>query len=224
MQIYDPSQPRGSRWSTGPAMNIPGKGVLTDRDGGCAWVGGKLYVFGGEGRLNGNDATRKATYVFDPGTGKWADSGFDMKVAKQTFGYASNRKAAYAVGGETETGTFLQDAERFTPSGGWKAIAKLPQPPGAPKGTGLYAPGLGFLSGSLAVFGGLAQGGPSPVQNRTLLCALPCNPAHTWSNANKNLIDAREEFGSASGGSTPTLYAIGGFGKIGWLSTTERTT
>jgi N-acetylneuraminic acid mutarotase len=221
LQIYDPAAPQGSRWSTGPAPSTPADGTLYSRDGGCAWIGGKLYLFGGQastsmGTINGISGF---TWAFDPNAGTWSDTGFSMPVPDWTFAYTQNSKYAFAAGGRDKNGTYLQNVSRFSPTHGWSKRAKLPTPPGAPNGTGLEWPGMGILNGSLAVFGGAATNG---YQSRTLLCAMPCSSTGTWTNANKNLVTARGEFGSASSGKT--LFAIDGAGLSGFQSTAEKTT
>ncbi len=65
-------------------------------------------------------------------------------------------------------------------------MANLPAPVGG--GTGYEWPGLGILGTSLAMFGGGATGGSQGYRSRTLLCTLPCAPASSWTDANKNLV------------------------------------
>ena len=226
MQIYDPSKPKGSRWSTGPNIHTTATGDLRDREGGCAWIGGKLYLFGGDTESDSGTISgiTDHTWVFRPATGIWSDTGFTMAVANWDFGYASNGANAFTAGGRDNVTSYFRDAEKFTPSSGWSAMTKLPVPKGATAGTGLEGDGLGFLGSSLAVFGGFASSGSAPVQTRTLVCALPCGSGDTWKNARRNLAAGRGEFAWASGGSTPTLYAIDGQAASGFVSTAEKTT
>jgi hypothetical protein len=221
LQIYDPAASQGSRWSTGPAPSTVADGSLYSRDGGCAWIGGKLYLFGGQasttnGTINGISGF---TWAFDPNAGTWSDTGFKMPTGAWTFGYAQSSKYAFVAGGRDKNDNYLQDVSRFSPSSGWSKRAKLPTPSGAPSGSGLDWPGVGILGNSLAVFGGAAT---NSYQSRTLLCLLPCKSSAMWTNANKNLVAARAEFGSASSGTT--LFAIDGAGNGGFQSTAEKTT
>jgi len=160
--------------------------------------------------------------VFAPSTGKWANTKHPLKTARWVFAYAGDGSSAYVAGGEDSSFAYIQSTERFDPSTGWSKMADLPAPVGG--GTGYEWPGMGLLGNTLAVFGGAVQGGSEGYQSRTLLCTLPCAPASTWTDANKDLITARSEMASASGGSTPTLYAINGAGLNGFESTAEKTT
>jgi hypothetical protein len=226
MQIYDPAAPSGSRWSSGPPPMTPADGFLFIRDGGCAWLDGKLYLFGGQGQSsNGTiDGITDLTWAFDPGTQTWSDTGLAMKTATWVFGYASKGKSAFVAGGRDADSNTLRTVEMFKPASGWSLRAKLPNPPGAPAGTGLEWPGVGFLASQLAVFGGVAAGGSAPYQQRTLVCTLPCDPTSSWTNAHKDLITPRGELASASGGPIPTLYAVCGGNQQGFVATAEKTT
>jgi hypothetical protein len=221
LQIYDPSMPQGSRWSTGPGPSTSHDGSLVSRDGGCAWLGGKLYLFGGQAESsNGTiDGISDFTWVFDPGTGTWSDTGHPMLAKLWVFGYTSNAKHAYVGGGESPTDALKRGAEVFTPSSGWSKLPNLPGPNGG--GTGYDWPGMGILSDGLVVFGGF---GGVTYQSRTLVCAMPCTATSSWTNAHKSLQAARSEMAYASGGATPTVYAIDGQGTNGVLATAERTT
>ena len=222
VQIYNPGAPQGSRWSTGPGPSTPADGSLYSRDGGCAWINGMLYLFGGDastsnGTING---ISDFTWVLDPNAGTWSDTGFSLPVPEWTFAYTQSTNYAFVAGGQDKDGNYLQNVSRFSPSSGWSKRAKLPTPPGAPNGTGLEWPGMGFLGNSLAVFGGVATN--VWYQSRTLVCQLPCTTFGTWTNAHKDLVAARSELASASSGKT--LFAIDGAGNGGFQSTAERTT
>ncbi len=220
LQFYDPSNPQGSRWSTGPNPATSPDGAVSSRDGGCAWLGGKLYLFGGDAQsTNGTiSGISDFTLVFDPGTQTWSNTGMKMMSENWTFAYASDGSKAYVAGGQDANGVYKRTVAVFAPGSGWSKLAGLPKPKGG--GAGYEWPGLGFLGNQLAVFGGLAN----DYQTRTLVCSLPCAPGSGWTNANKNLKVGRAEFGSASGGTTPTLYAIDGDGPQGFVSTAEKTT
>ena len=224
LQIYDPSQPMGSRWSTGPAPFTNADGFLYSRDGGCAFIGKKLYLFGGQaqssnGTING---ISNFTWAYNPAKSKWSDTKKHMTTKRWVFGYTGDGSAAYVAGGEDKDFNYLQTAERFDPATGWSALADLPAPVGG--GTGYEWPGLGLLGTSLAMFGGSVTGGSQGYQSRTLLCTLPCAPGASWTDANKNLVTARSEFAAAWGGSTPTLYAVDGGGQDIYETTAEKTT
>ncbi len=226
LQIYDPSKKKGSRWSSGPNMHTMLTGDIYLRDEGCAWIGGRLYVFGGDaGSDTGQvDGIVDNTWLYKPSTGQWSDTGFHMIQANWNFGYTADATNAYVAGGENATGDYYRGVATFSPAGGWSPLAKLPVPGGAPAGTGLEGPGLAILGTSLVLFGGTAQSGPHAPQVRTLTCPLPCSAGASWTNAHKNLATGRYEFAWASGGSTPTLYAIDGFGLTGFVGTAEKTT
>jgi Kelch motif len=225
-QVYDPTAAAGSRWSTGVNPHTTAQGDLHVRDGGCAWIGGKLYVFGGQavtdnGGINGISGF---TWVFDPTSGQWSDTGFAMLAAKWSFGYASNSTTAFAIGGKDPNDNFLRDAEKFAPARGWTKLPKLPVPSGAPAGTGLVWPGVGFLASGLVVFGGDSESTTSEYQQSLITCANPCTSTSTWTNSLNNLATARAYFGAAStGGATPKLYAICGLGASGYLPDAETT-
>jgi hypothetical protein len=225
-QVYDPAVAAGSRWSTGVNPHTTAEGNLYVRDGGCAWIGGKLYLFGGQavtdnGGING---ISDFTWVFDPASGQWSDTGFSMRVANWIFGYTSNSTTAFVLGGENTAGTYLRDAEKFRPAHGWTKLPALPVPPGAPAGTGLAWPGAGFLSSGLVVFGGVSQASTNAYQTRLLVCANPCTSSSTWTDAQNNLTTGRSDFAAAtSGGTTPTVYAICGLGASGYLADAETT-
>jgi hypothetical protein len=224
LQIYDPKKAPGSRWSMGPVPFTAKDGFLRSRDGGCGFIGKKLYLFGGEAQTsNGTiDDISGFTWTYNTSTGTWADTKRAMHTARWVFGYASDGSNLYVAGGLDPNGTYLQSAERFDPASGWSKMADLPNPEGG--GTGYYWPGVGLLGGSLAVFGGGATGGSKGYQDRTLLCSLPCAPGATWINAHRNMIAGRSDFAAAFGGSTPTLYAVCGQGDVGFETTAEKTT
>jgi hypothetical protein len=224
-QIYDPSKPKGSRWSSGPNVHTTLTGDVYLRFEGCAWIGGKLYVFGGQAESDTGQVSGivDITWVYAPGTGKWSDTGFHMLQPNWLFGYAFDASHAYVAGGENATGPYYRGVSSFTPATGWSALAKLPVPTGAPAGTGLDGNGLSVFGSSLAVYGGTGASGSSPIQSRTLLCALPCATGASWTNAHKTLATPRAEFAWAAGGSTPALYAVGGVGVSGFIATAEKT-
>ena len=63
VQIFDPSQPTGFRWSTGPHLPAPRAKAA------AGVIGGKIYLFGGVD-VNGTQLT--TGLVFDPSTNHWS--------------------------------------------------------------------------------------------------------------------------------------------------------
>jgi len=223
MQIYDPAQPAGSRWSTGVNPHI-GTDTLMSRDGGCAWLGGKLYLFGGDANAGTISGPSDFTWLYDPALGTWADTGFKMARETWLFGYTDDHQFAYVAGGEDPTGKYIRTTEMFDPATGWTKMAQLPTPSGATSGTGLEWPGVGFLNGDLAVFGGFASG-TAGAQKRTLVCASPCTSSSSWTNAGLSLVTPRFAFAAITlRGQSPGLVAAGGADALNtMLDSAERT-
>ncbi len=234
MQIYDPTQPAGSRWSFGQAPNTATAGFWYSQDSGCAWIGGKLYLFGGYGQSDtGPQPTttamiQRATWVYDPVADTWSDTGFLMAQTPTNkvglwMGYTNSKTAAFAAGGTDDLVNFTPSAfaDTFKPATGWKKLAALPVPAGATTETGLIAPGMGLLGTNVEVFGGAGFDGTNfIIQSATLQCTGPCTAMSTWADAAKDLNDPRWFMGFASGSvktgttQTPTLFAAGGLGFV----------
>ena len=141
----------------------------------------------------------KLTWVFDPVSGTWSDTGFQMKEADLWFGYTSDKKYAYVAGGTHNLRSHKPTdvVERFNPSSGWKKLPSLPE--------ARLAPGMGLLGSSLAVFGGSDPSGAN--MTSTLSCQTPCS---AWSDAQRDLNTARSFFGFGYDAKTGTLFAAGG--------------
>jgi hypothetical protein len=194
MQIYNPTT---HTWTFGPQPNRAGD-VLFTQDSGCAWIGGKMYLWGGYGLFNSETAgtIQKVTLVFDPNTNTWADTGKLMVKGGLWSGYANSTTTAYNAGGTTNLTTLLPGvaAERFTPAGGWVALPNLP--------TGLVGLGVAFVANKLIAFGGGTTVNFTP-QNKTYLAG-----AASWSNTGINMIRPLEFF--ASGYSASKVVVAGG--------------
>ncbi|SRR5712691_8042499 len=189
--VYDPLAPSGSRISflSFPVDSLGN--VWFGQDQGCAFIGGKMYLFGGYGVVGGGSAAiQKITWVYDPGTDTWSDTGKMMQHPRLWQGYTSNTTNAFAAGGTDNIGTFapLSSTEKFTPATGWAATANLP--------IALLAPGEGLVQTHLLVWGG---GNSSFItQNKTYHCALPS--CSTFTTTAFNLPSAKwfSAFGSGA--------------------------
>lgn len=143
-QIYDPSLPVGSRWSTAAYPQLATGETFYSQDSGCAFLGGKMYLFGGYGVVD-PDPTAKVlttTWEWTPATDTWADTGKNMNPGRLWFGYGSNAAGAWAVGGSPDVTTFdpVESVQMFTVAGGW--VNKTSK-----------AANAGRLGGSISVFG-----------------------------------------------------------------------
>ena len=154
----DPTQPVGSRWSFGAAPIVGGNNFFS-QDSGCAWINGRMYLYGGFGVVPPSTTAKlqRITWVYDPTTQTWADTGkLIVGTPGLWFGYTGSKSAAFFAGGTTHITT--DDApsplvESFTPAGGWKRLTNLPIPAGSDV-AGLLAPGMGILGTNLSVMGG----------------------------------------------------------------------
>jgi Galactose oxidase, central domain len=169
--VYDPAAPTGRMTYLSLPVDSLGN-VWFGQDQGCAFIGGKMYLFGGYGVIGGNPAQiENATWVYDPATDTWSDTGKLMQHPRLWMGYTANASLAFAAGGTDNIFTFvpLASTERFSPSGGWVATANLPK--------ALLAPGEGLVGTHLVVWGG---GDSSFItQNKDYHCNLPACSAFT---------------------------------------------
>src|SRR5207253_8890399 len=89
--VYDPAAPAGSRLSY---LSYPVDSLGNAWQGqspGCAFIGGELYLFGGYGVIGGGDPKLlDATWVYDPATDTWSDSGWRMQHRRAWMGYTAN--------------------------------------------------------------------------------------------------------------------------------------
>src|SRR5207248_7373409 len=156
LQIWDRTKPAGQRWSFGTFPQVNGK-YYASQASGCVVLGGKVYLFGGYGAIQGQPAAslQKITLVYDPATDTWSGTGKNMTTGSIWFGYTKAGGQAWAAGGIGNLNTFVPTpvVESFSPSTGWANRISLPTPPGADT-PGLVAEGIGVLSNKLSVFGG----------------------------------------------------------------------
>src|SRR5205823_2136728 len=184
LQVWDRTQPAGSRWSFKTFPQINGKAYASQASG-CAVLGGKVYLFGGYGIIQGQPAAslQKVTLVYDPATDTWSGTGKPMTTGAIWFGYTKAGGQAWAAGGVGNLSTFVPTpvVESFSPSTGWANRVPLPTPAGADT-PGLVAEGMGVLGNNLTVFGGAGLNQATNtffIQNRQLICTLPCTTG-TW--------------------------------------------
>jgi hypothetical protein len=166
--VYNPSAPAGTRFTFLSLPTDASGNVWFAQDQGCAFIGGKMYLFGGYGIISPLQPTaliENVTWAYDPATDTWSDTGFLMMHPRLWMGYAGNTTNAFAAGGTDNLTTFapVKSTEKFTPATGWAATGNLP--------TALLAPGEGAVKTHLIVFGG----GDSTftTQNKTYGCTLP---------------------------------------------------
>jgi N-acetylneuraminic acid mutarotase len=218
MQVYDPSQPLGSRWSVGTQPVIGGDHGLVSMASGCAWIQGKMYVFGGYGVVTpaspGDEHILSLTWVYNPTTDTWSNTNHPIQGTPAVwFGYTGSSGKAFFAGGTADLTTHIPSplAEVFSPATGWKRLPDLPTLRGTTE-PGLLGPGLGMLGTTVEVFGGGgydAVGGTFIVQSATLQCAPGCT---SWTSVVRTLNTARwfAAYTYRAGGGTPTLYVAGG--------------
>ena len=215
--MFDPAAPVGSKWSALAFPNTGTDGNYYAQDPGCAFISGKMYLFGGFGLtdLQGTAQVEKLTWAYDPVANTWSDTGKLMITARFWHGYTGIPKRAFAAGGTDNATTFapIKKTETFTPSTGWKPMADLP--------VARLAPGMGLLGPTLAVFGG-GDSTFTPLAS-TVGCVggTGCGPG-PWNDLAKNLNTARWFTAWGSGGGK--LYDAGGFNSAGaTLSSAEST-
>jgi hypothetical protein len=207
-QIYDPAAPAGARWTLGTAPVLPG-GVTSYASyfSGCAFIGGKLYLFGGDGIIGSlSEEVLNATWVYDPVLDMWGDTGKLMLSPRVLHGYTNSAQAAYAAGGlpDLVSNDMLNTVERFRPATGWVLMASMP--------VGRGAMGMGLLGSTLAIWGGIFTStyGELFIFGELLTCPPGCT---AWRDSNENLATRRFYIAGASSGTT--LYAAGGFDPTG---------
>jgi hypothetical protein len=194
-QVYDPVH---NTWSNLARPNIPAAGNYYSQDSGCAFIGGKMYLFGGYGLTDagGTAGLQTLTWVYNPGTDTWADTGKSMVSSYLWQGYTSTGTTAYSAGGLDLGFVPHNSTESFTPAGGWVAGAALPQ--------ALGGPGEGTVAGRVIVWGGETSGGT--MSNKTYACTLPA--CASWSTLAFNIPAAKGFFAFGSGTS---VYSAGGY-------------
>jgi hypothetical protein len=214
-QVFNPFT---NAWHNEAPPNI-GTGPTSwyGQDQGCAFIGGKMYLFGGFGCITSGTCTPSlltATWVYDPSTGTWADTGEAMITGRLWMGYTNTTSTAYAAGG-TNNLTSLQSlgsTEKFSPSGGWVAG------PALPGGRSLLAPGEGVLGNYVGIFGG-GQGNTTSgftLSNVSYACTLPSCTAFTATTVNLPTAKWFMAWGSGS-----AVYSAGGDNGTTILNTAE---
>jgi hypothetical protein len=224
--VYDPKAASGSRWTFLAYPQLANGSIYYSLGSGCVFIGGKLYLFGGLGIVDPPGTTgvipQGLTWVYNPVTNTWTDTGKTMVQGRFWAGYTGNSTNAYVVGGtrNASNNASLSTAETFTPAGGWTSLATIPS-----TAAGRLAPGLAIRAGNLDVFGG-GKGNSSigfTLWSSTYGCALPS--CTSWSDQSLNLTTARWFFGWASGKTATlpqTFVAAGGGGTGGTLASAER--
>ncbi|MCI0398625.1 MAG: hypothetical protein L0332_13230 [Chloroflexi bacterium] len=214
-QIYDTSQPIGSRWTTAAAPVVSGNNYFSQGSG-CAVINHILYLFGGYGVIGGGTpAALGTTWAYNPNTNTWTDTGFTMNVARYWAGFGQKINISAHAAGGTDGSTTLDSTEKFTPGSGWTAGTDLPLP--------LLAPGLVGTDNGVMVFGGGTPVGPSFVlQVATYTCAGGCGPLTPWNNASRDLNTARWFAGYAGGPPEGPFIAGGHVSGNGSLKSSER--
>jgi Kelch motif protein len=194
-QVYDIV---ANTWSFKSFPVLSNGTQYASQDSGCAFIGGKMYLFGGYGVLTGGAAgVQTLTWAYDPATDTWIDTTKAMITGRIWQGYTSNATTAYAAGGfpTVPATTPTNKAERFTPAGGWVAQPNIP--------VALGGPGEAIVSNHLIVFGG---DNGTVMSNKTYGCNLPACPS--WATTAFNLPVARGYF---SWGSGTSAFGAGGF-------------
>jgi hypothetical protein len=198
-QVYNTTT---DTWTNEAIPNTPADGNYYAQDPGCAFIGGKMYLFGGYGLTDtgphSTPAVQSLTWVYDPVAGTWSDTGKSMVHPRLWMGYASNTTNAFAAGGTDNVTTFapMNSSEKFAPATGWTALGNLP--------AALLAPGMGIVANThMMVFGG--GDATFTTQNKT----YHCNPTTcaSWTTTAFNLPVAKwfSAFGSGS-----SLFNAGG--------------
>jgi hypothetical protein len=199
-QVYNPAAPAGSRMSTAPNPATGADGNFYSQDSGCAFLGGKMYLFGGYGLTDANPTatTVTLTWVFDPVANTWSDTGKNMVQGRLWMAYSNTASAAYAAGGNDLAFISKNSTERFSPAGGWTAMGNMP--------AALSGAGMSNLGTRILVYGGDTCSGSCSVQsNKTYTCTGACT---AWGNANLNMSTTTAFFAWGTGGG---VFAGGGF-------------
>ena len=197
--VYDPAAPAGSRLSylSYPVDSLGN--VWQGQSPGCAFIGGELYLFGGYGVIgSGQPQLLDATWVYDPATDSWSDTGKRMQHRRAWMGYTTNGAMAFVAGGSDLAGFHLRSiaaTEEFSPTTGWKLTALLPKP--------LLAPGEGLIGTHLVVWGGGDR--YFVPQNRSYGCTLPSCSSFTTLGF---ILPSAKWFSAFGSGSS--LYNAGG--------------
>jgi subtilisin family serine protease/N-acetylneuraminic acid mutarotase len=196
VQAYDPHT---NTWSDRASMPTAreGLGVALARNG-------KIYAIGGDNQSRYFDNVEE----YDPDTNTWSIRA-PMPTARTGLGVTvADDGRIYAVGGSN--GTALSTVEVYDPSTDtWETAAGMPS---GRWNLGLAAPG----NGNIYAIGGADSA------NALLSTVLAYSPTSAkWSNA-RPMTTARANLGVAA--PSDTIYAIGGSGTSGRLSSVEMST
>ncbi len=168
-----------------------------------AFVGGKLYTFGGFDWIKDCCTPTRHAYVYDPATNRWAQLA-DMPEGVSHAGTATDGTDIYWAGG------YVEDPPRTFQIFGtvhvWRyrvATNSYESMPELPVRRGAGA--MEYLDGELHFFGGLTQGQAADAPEHWVLDVL--GGATTWTPA-APLPIARNHLGSAVLGGQ--IYAVGG--------------
>ncbi len=187
-------------WTFASAPVLSTGAQFFSQDSGCAFIGGKMYLFGGYGIVTPTQPSaviENITWVYDPATDTWSDTTLLMQHPRLWMGYTGNTTNAFAAGGTDNISTFtpIASTEKFTPATGWAATGNLP--------TALLAPGEGNVKTHLLVWGG--RNSSLIAQLKTYGCTLPNCTA--FATTAFNMPQAKDFFAFGSGTS---VYSGGG--------------
>jgi hypothetical protein len=198
-QVYNPAT---NTWTFASAPVLSSGDTWYGQDQGCAFLGGKLYLFGGYGIVSPTQPSAQLeslTWVYDPATDTWADTGKLMKAPGGFLwsGYTNTPAQAFVAGGYDLSFAPQAATQTYTVAGGWTACPALP--------TAVGGPGEGNVMGHLVVWGGFASTGAS---NKSYGSVTTGCGAWVSLAANFNLPAAK---GFLSWGSGASLYSAGGY-------------
>src|SRR6266581_8867680 len=97
--VYDPKAPSGARWTFLAYPKLASGAIYYSLGSGCAFIANKLYLFGGLGIVDppgtGGVVPQGLTWVYDPLTGTWSDTGMTMFQGRFWAGYTASNTNAY---------------------------------------------------------------------------------------------------------------------------------
>jgi N-acetylneuraminic acid mutarotase len=170
---------------------------------------GRIYVMGGCCSASLEIA---AVEEYDPTTNTWAAQA-NMPTARLSLAVAASNNRVYAIGGRDQSGNFFATVEEYNPeTNTWATRASMPNPRyGLAAVTG--SNGQIYAIGGCTLWSSGCSGGYSNAMTRY-------DPAtNTWTTL-ANIPTARYLL-KAVLGSNGKIYAIGGQGEAGMLTTVE---
>ncbi len=196
-QVYDTT---ANTWSYAAAPVLTTGDTWFGQDQGCAFINGRMFLFGGYGIISPSQPGAQletATWVYNPSTDTWSDSGKTMAASGFLWsGYVNSTTNIYVAGGYDLNFAPQKITQAFAPSSGWRTTGNLPQ--------GLGGPGEGFLRNHLLVWGG--NNGTGMVNTTYACTATSCT---SWATAPVTLPSAKGFMAWAS--TTTKLFNGGGF-------------